>query len=277
MSESKTNNNHLLAVDSHVHLHDWLHFVPMLDSALSAFTRAVSQHKNTNVFSGILVLTEPVGRDTFPRLKTQLETSEDQCRLNSNWHLEATGEDLTIAACHVTGARIYLVSGQQIVTRENLEVLSIYTPQSINDRLNIRETIKEVEKFGGFPVLPWGVGKWLFGRGKLVSCLIEEKKKQRFGIGDNGSRPTFWQHVPQFALARKHDLPLLHGSDPLRVSEARRSAGSSGDLIICPFDSRYPGKSLVNALKENSYERISFREPEKAGHFFKDQIALRFG
>lgn len=276
MSEPSTHQDQLLVVDSHVHLYDWLNLRPMLDNALAAFTQAAEAYKNSGDFAGILVLTEPAGRDTFARLRT-LVGNEAKGALGGPWRLEATAEDLSLSARHTAGAAIYLISGQQTVTRENLEVLALFSPQSVPERASLAETIKAVEARGGYPVLPWGVGKWLFGRGKQVSRVIAASDAGALAIGDNGGRPGFWSHVPQFAEALRHNLPLLHGSDPLPVSETRRSAGSNGDILVCPFDPARPGASLVAALRANRCERVGYGRPESALNFLKDQIALRLG
>lgn len=271
---------HLLVVDSHVHIHNLNNLVHILDAALASFTKAVQVHKTDQDFSGVLCLTEPAGRDNFIRLRDQLDKSVatgETCRLNNNWHLDSTSEDLTIAACHNSGTVIYLLAGQQIVTREKLEVLSISAPQTVQDRMSLTATIEAIENLGGFAILPWGVGKWLFGRGKIVSTCIKEKKSSRIAIGDNGGRPAFWKRVVQFDLAKRHDLPLLHGSDPLRVSELRRTAGSRGDIFVLDFDRNRPAQSLLNALRENTCERIAIGAPETFMHFIRDQVALRLG
>lgn len=267
-------------MDSHVHIHNLNNLVHILDSTLASFGEAVQTHKNTKDFSGVLCLTEPAERDNFARLKDQLDKSVatgEMCRLNSSWYLDSTSEELSLAACHDSGTIIYLVSGQQIVTREKLEVLSLLAPQTVQDRMSLPATIEAIEKLGGFAVLPWGVGKWLFNRGKIVSNCIEGKRNGKIGVGDNGGRPAFWKSVAQFDLARRHDLPLLHGSDPLRVSELRRTAGSRGDILVLDFDKDCPGKSLLEALQENRCERIVFGAPETFMHFIRDQIALRLG
>ncbi|HKJ64034.1 MAG TPA: hypothetical protein VJ969_01430, partial [Desulfopila sp.] len=96
------------------------------------------------------------------------------------------------------------------------------------------------------------------------------------GIGDNGGRPTFWSAIPQFERAKLNDIPLLRGSDPLAVSETRRSAGSFGTVIRCEFDSEHPCRSLLKGLKNNDLERFHFGTLEQPAQFLKDQIALRF-
>ncbi|WP_163337620.1 hypothetical protein [Desulfopila sp. IMCC35008] len=275
MANKKTRQ---LVVDSHVHIHNLNNLVHILDATLTSFDKAVQVHKTDKDFSGVLCLTEPAGRDNFTRLKNQLDKSVatgELCRLNNSWHLDSTAEDLTIAACHESGTVIYLLAGQQIVTREKLEVLSLSAPQTVQDRMSLTATIEAIEELGGFAILPWGVGKWLFGRGKIVSDCIKEKRGNRIAIGDNGGRPAFWKSVVQFDLAKLHDLPLLHGSDPLRVSELRRTAGSRADILVLDFDRDRPAQSLLNALRENTCERIAIGAPETFMHFIRDQIALR--
>jgi hypothetical protein len=245
----------------------------MLDTALASFTDAVHTQKGKVPFSGMLVLTEPRVRDTFPKLRSQLH-SEQPCRLNSEWILEPTDETLSLAAVHSSGAKIFLISGQQVVTRENLEVLAIASEQTIPDRQNLQETLKAIRQHDGYPVLPWAVGKWLLGRGKLINRAIADNGGKPLGIGDNGGRPAFWTMVGQFEQARLYDLPILRGSDPLPV-KGSRTAGSYGTLMSIPFDPTKPAKSLLDALCDKSCERIDFGVLEAPLSFVKDQIALR--
>lgn len=275
MSDNQIADSHILAVDSHVHLYDWVNLVPMLDGARKSFAEAVATHKTSAPFSGVLALTEPADRDTYPRLASQLDQGEESCSLGGGWSLKPTAEQLSLAAVHIDGTILYLISGQQVVTRENLEVLSLFTEQTVPANQTLSETIAAIEARGGFAILPWGVGKWLFGRGKVISQKIVDSARHEFAIADNGGRPAFWSSVPQFSQARLHDLPILHGTDPLRVSETRRGAGSCGDIICCSFDPQKPGTSLLEALRKNSFERIPFGSPESTVEFVKDQLALR--
>ena len=275
MFESETTGSRLLAVDSHVHVYDWANLVPMLDSALKNFSKAVEGRDKNGSFSGVLLLTEPSRRDTFSRLVHQLKDGASRCSLSGGWSLEKTAEPLSLRAVSQSGTALYIICGQQVVTRENLEVLSVFTPQTVPDGMTLAETLADIQARGGYPILPWGVGKWFSGRGKVVRQQIQEATGGKLGIGDNGGRPWFWKRVSQFELARKQHLPILRGSDPLPVSERRRTAGSFGNLIICPFDSEHPGKSLCDALRANRYERIAYGSAESTVNFFRDHIALR--
>lgn len=274
MSESIIVDNQLLALDSHVHLYDWVNLVHMLDAARTSFAQAVAQYKNNIPHYGMLVLTEPATRNTFGKLREQV-AQDDSCPLNRHWSLEATDEPLSLVVTHTSGTRIFLLSGQQIVTRENLEVLSLCTEPTITDRQSLAATITEIQTRQAFPLIPWGVGKWLGSRGKTVSQYIDDNNGQPFGLGDNGGRPSFWKHVAQFNHAKIKNIATLRGSDPLPVDGSRRQAGSFGTLISCSFDLSTPAASLVNALRDNNYERIDFGQLESPLAFLRDQIALR--
>lgn len=274
MSEISSSSTDILAVDSHVHLYNWVDLVPMLDEALASFTNAVQQKKEGQPFYGVLVLTEPRVRDTFPKLRTQLQT-EGPCHLSSDWTLKETGEAVSLAAVHASGTTLFFISGQQVITRESLEVLSIATEQSIPDQLSLDETISIIRDKKGYPVLPWAVGKWLFNRGKHVTRLIETNNGKPLAIGDNGGRPKFWKSVGQFDTAKLYDLPILNGTDPLPTRSRNRMAGSYGNIICCAFDASKPATSLLAALKDKSCERIGYGNLEAPIAFVKDQISLR--
>ena len=135
-----TTPNQLLAIDCHVHVHDWAQFVTQLDAALRSFTAAVASLRTGSAFHGILVLTEPAGRNTFAKLVSQLD-GEGACAFNPGWTLTALPDSLALKASHIDGGHLFLISGQQIVTSENLEVLAIHAAGTIPDRLAIGSPI----------------------------------------------------------------------------------------------------------------------------------------
>ncbi|WP_136798205.1 hypothetical protein [Desulfosediminicola ganghwensis] len=279
MTQPPEGNTSTVLLDSHVHLYHWSDLVPILDSARVCHQEQDTAHHSHNPASAVvLVFTEPRERDTFARLKRQLE-SESTTPLAPDWQLHSTAEPLSLIATHTDGAEIFLISGQQIVTRERLEVLSIATEQSIADRLPLAATLKAIEDAGGFPILPWGVGKWLFRRGKLVSQLIRENDNPvhaPFALGDNGGRPQFWRWVKQFDLARTHNIPVISGSDPLPCSNRRHVAANFGTLISCCFDRERPAMSLLKAIAERTCDTRPFGALTRSMDFMRDQLALRF-
>jgi hypothetical protein len=272
MPLAATSDSHLLALDSHVHIHDLADVPGLLETALLAFRKA-SGAQAARPFSGILVLTEPQSRPTFAALQQRISGKAGSG--TGIWTLAATGEEISLRATRQGGDSLFLLSGQQIVTGENLEVLSLLAPPVVPDGLDLAETVGEVLRLGGLPVLPWGVGKWLGRRGQIVSRFLAESRETPIFLGDNGGRPSFWTSVPQFRQAKSRGITILRGSDPLRCSHGRRGAGSYGTLLTCPWDAARPGQSLRDALTDGNTMFGEFGRLEQPWHFLKDQIALR--
>lgn len=277
MTTSTESNRSLLAVDSHVHLYHKDDLIPALDT--TAACHRTLNHADTAMTptAVVLVLAEPRERNTFARLRRQLE-SATYATLSSRWQLHPTAERISLVAKHIEGAETFLIGGQQIVTSEHLEVLSIATEQTIADRLPLAATLAAVEKAGGFPILPWGVGKWLFERGDLICKLIRANAhaaRAPFALGDNGGRPRFWEWVKQFDMAKEYDIPIISGSDPLPASRSRRGAASFGTLIRCRFDRIRPAASLLAAITERTCEAEPFGKLARPTDFLCEQLALR--
>lgn len=263
-------------MDSHVHLYHWDDLVPILDCALTYRNTRLVVGNSTEV-SVVLVLTEPRERDTFAGLQKQVHKGPSVA-LSPEWQLNVTAESRSLCATHIEGANVFLISGQQIVTGERLEVLAIATEQTITDHLPLKATLAAVEQAGGFPILPWGVGKWLFGRGQLVCKLIRENgnsPRAPFALGDNGGRPWFWSWVKQFNMAKRYGIPIVSGSDPLPCGSRRHAAANFGTLIRCSFDRERPAASLLAAISERSCDIEPFGDLEGSMDFMRDQLALR--
>jgi hypothetical protein len=192
-----------------------------------------------------------------------------------SWRLGTSDEPISLVAQKRTGDIIYLLAGQQLVTAENLEVLSLLALPEIPDGLELAETVRRIRQQGGLPVLPWGVGKWLGRRGAIVSEFLSREHDGPLFVGDNGGRPGLWSFVPQFHQARVRGIRILRGSDPLRCSYRRRSAGSYGNTLRCPFNPDRPGQSLCDALTPAGTTIETFGGHESPLHFLRDQIALR--
>jgi hypothetical protein len=260
----------VVAVDSHVHLHDLSDPAALLDSALAAIRRNLGDRP----LIAVLVVTEPAAQPNFATLgemtMRQLPTAG-----SASWRLDATGESISLRARNRTGDTIYLIAGQQLVTAENLELLALCALPAIPDGLDLPTTVERVRQAGGLPLLPWGVGKWLGRRGAIVSDFLAATHDGPVFVGDNGGRPAFWHSVPQFRQATAGGIRILRGSDPLRCSFRRRGAGSFGNLIDCPLDPDRPGHSLHQALTAADTRIHPFGRLESPWRFCYDQIALR--
>lgn len=61
----------------------------------------------------------------------------------------------------------------KLATRERLEVLACLTDAPFPDGEPLEDTLRRVWHAGGFPVMPWSRGKWLFARGRRVRRALE--------------------------------------------------------------------------------------------------------
>jgi len=262
-------NGTVVAVDSHVHFHDVSDPDALLASALAALRRNLGDKPLT----AALLLTEPAARPTFATLREL--AARGLPGATASWRLEATGETISLQARNRNGDTIYLIAGQQLVTAENLEVLALCALPELPDGLDLQATVRRVRQAGGLPLLPWGVGKWLGRRGRIISEFLAGVRNEPLFVGDNGGRPAFWLSVPQFRQATAGGIRILRGSDPLRCGFRRRGPGSFGNLIDGPLDPTRPGHSLAQALTATASRIQPFGSLESPWHFCRDQIALR--
>ena len=101
---------------------------------------------------------------------------------------------------------------------------------TVADRLPIREVLAAGELAGALRVVPWGVGKWLFGRGRLVNELIGEARPGNgFFLGDSGGTPGAGRICVTSTARPARGIQVLPGTDPLPVS---RPGGASRRLRV---------------------------------------------
>ena len=176
-----------LLIDAHVHLHDCFQLDSFFEQAHRNFEQAAREH-GWGPALGVLMLTESAGVDWFGRLAGMAAGSPAGAGTRStSWMIEATPDRSALVA-RSGGRRLLLVAGRQVVAREGLEVLLLGTRSSVPDGRPIREVLAEGARLGALRVIPWGAGKWLFGRGRLLNELIAAARPVWRGKG-RGSVP----------------------------------------------------------------------------------------
>jgi len=265
----------MIYFDAHVHIQDLFSLEEFFTKSLENFSKQMSQSGVNCSGTFFLLLTEGKTHDYFSLL--QKEVTERTDILSQSWKIEATREEESLLFCHEDwpGVRLFVVAGRQIVTAERLEVLALGTTAKFDDGATLFEAIDCVHQRQGLAVVPWGAGKWLGKRGKIVKNTIETTHFENLFVGDNGGRPVFWPAPAAFALAAKRGIRLLPGSDPLPLAEEEQRAGSFGGFVSGECTTDTPFADLKTLLTDQSVPITPFGSKQGTIRFFKTQIALR--
>ena len=151
------------------------------------------------------------------------------------------------------GEKLFVIAGRQIATGERLEISCLGSDEDFPDGISAREAIGRVRDAGGVPVIPWGVGKWLGSRGRLVAELIGENSD--LFAGDSSLRPRGWPEKI-FSL---HASRTICGTDPLPAPGAENETGRYATIFNAPFDEHDPATSLRAALRTGNFSNAGER------------------
>jgi hypothetical protein len=252
-------------VDAHVHLHDCFEPAVFLDHAWRNFEQAARRVGTEDVL-GVLMFTESAGMDWFGRLAG--------ARVGA-WMVGATADPAALSATR-DRQRLIVVAGRQIVAREGLEVHLLGTRATMPDGLAIRDILEEGRRLGALRVIPWGVGKWLFQRGQLLSKLIADAQPgQGFFLGDGSGRPFFWTRPRHFEEAERRGLRILAGTDPLPIPEEVSRSGSYGFRLGRSLDLDSPAEGLKAALLDPTTDIRRYGRLERLVPFVRHQLAMQ--
>jgi hypothetical protein len=260
----------LWAVDSHVHFHKCYDEGLFFDSCFNNLIKfAPSSVKN-----GLLFFTEGRNEDSFNFFKTKKKIKSTLNEKIDYIVNLLTDEKIIELKWIESGMRVIMLQGFQIVTKENLEVLSLGTNKRLPDGNSIENTISDVLSLGGIPVLPWGFGKWYGNRGKKIDELIMKRIPNLF-LGDNGGRTTLLPNPPQFKLAEANGLEILPGSDPLPFLQEAKRPMSYGFLTKIDFDEERPWESVQQSLLDESLNIEKFGDLTSPLAFIKTQLVMQ--
>ncbi len=222
-----------IIADTHVHLYPCYNYARALDAALTN----MGSYAPIN-YARLLFLTERHDCSFFEKLLSGNITID-------GWGHESVAQEL-LRLTNLAGLNLFLVAGRQIVTHEKLEVSALACNKLIPDGLSAEETVKMIIELGAVAVLPWGVGKWLFSRGKLVNKLVDKFHNQIL-IGDSSHRCFLWPEPINFKDYKKSGRTVLAGTDPLPLIGEELRIGQFGSVFPAPWDGTQ--QELLNMLK----------------------------
>ena len=260
-----------ILVDAHVNVYGCYSLPEFLNSAVKNFSAAATELTINHTPARVLLLTESSNEDYFAKfvLWAKNERAQDE------WRFELTDEPESIVALNRNGDKLYLLAGRQIRTGEDLEVLVACTHQRIADNKNIADTVAEAADSNSVVILPWGFGKWMGHRARIIDELIENLQHQPVHLGDNSGRVPLVGEPPQFRRIRKQGKFVLRGTDPLPFAGQEKRIGRFGFLVHGDFDPSRPAFSIRQLLHQLEVRPIPYGRLERIMPFVRHQVLLQ--
>ncbi len=257
-----------LLVDGHVHLHDCFPTAAFLEHAASNLAIAAERIGADANWAGCLLLAERSGEAYVPRL---LEAGPG----TRHWQIRMHREQGTVEASRSDGVRLFLIVGKQAATRVGLEVLALGTTSEIPDGMPLEETIAAAAAADALPVLPWGVGKWWFDRGRYVLETLERMQATGLMLGDNAARPRWTPPPIAFLRARARGVPILPGTDPLPLAAQVRQAGRYGFILRVEGPLDRPAEAVKRGVRAMTTQPGTFGRRGGVLDVWRSQVDLR--
>jgi len=267
-----------ISIDAHAHYRPCFDVHTFLKYAHYNLSAAAAQVSDERHLACVLFVlgTSPENGDGFRRLRKVIDRELFRSGANcKHWEIQAISERSCMCLVPRGGVPLLIISGRQIQSLEQLEVLALGTTRKFDQGQSIDSLIRTISQAGALPVLPWGVGKWLGKRGKVVKNLIESQTLPDFFLGDNANRPTFWTRPSQFRWAESRGIKNLPGSDPLPFPEEVQRVGHFGVVLEGVIDFSKPVKRLKQLLTDPSTVFKYFGSEETPFRFFRNQLRMQ--
>lgn len=265
-------------IDAHVHIYDCFDLEIFFKNAFRNIRKAASAEMADNVVKqGVLYLAETKGSNWFSLFEEKAASEVVSNGLLSAFKFAKTLETHSIKVCYPNHPAIFIIASQQIITAEKIEVLALGTKDKLPDGLPIQEVLERVQILDALIVLPWGVGKWLGNRGKIIKSIISSQRNRRSSmfLGDIAGRPWLWPLAPMVDLARSYGYQILSGTDPLPLATEAVRAGAYGSILKGEISSEYPAESLKRLLQTSTVNFQQYGRNEKIYRFIQNQILIR--
>jgi SAM-dependent methyltransferase len=267
----KKNGGPVVLIDSHVHLYSCYDLPRLFDSAHENFCKQANE-LGSAAFDSVLLLTESAGHNYFSSIRDG-SWSHPSGKLG-HWRVFPTGEPYSVILKNNTQDRIFLIAGRQIETSERIEVSALFTDRMFTEGRSLEETVFDISDAKALAVLPWGVGKWLGQRGRILTKAISTYSTSVL-LADNGSRPVFWPRPNAFALAEQLGVKILAGSDPLPISGDEKRIGSFGFVLPGPLDESRPGADIRQQIHQLRLSPARFGRLQGLKTFLKNRRGLK--
>ena len=249
--------------DTHVHCYRFSEFEDLLTCA---YQNVASQSFSADNDVLVLFFTDGRRDKTWSKLKAVVEQGGEL----KGWVLEASKDANTLVAKNLNGEQlIYLMAARQINSIERLEFLILGYDGDDEDGATADSIINQFsDQF--MVISPWGVGKWLFARSKILTALLEKYPSALY-LGDNGGRPSFWRWVSHFNKTKQF---VLNGSDPLPIADEIKRVASFGLCIEVDAQLPLSSQEVISYLKDKSIAKTNYGKPLALMPFIKGRLGL---
>lgn len=200
-----------LLIDAHVHIYPSYNLEYLFDNAYKNFS-----HYDNNVDAYGIILTERYDCDAYSELARRKTIKDYQINLKDDF----------LILSKQNSKNMYIFPGQQINTKEGLEILAYFVKNKIPQKLSFKELFQKIYDYKSFPIINWAPGKWLGKRGQLIRSILSNKERVLLGI--SSLLPEKFK-LPKIAVDYKY--PILLGSDPFPLKWQESLIGTCGISI----------------------------------------------
>jgi hypothetical protein len=233
-----------LHIDGHVHFYSFFD----LATAIGALSKRIRRPIDRSTTAFVWLLTE----------LTQCRFFDTLARTESidGYTVQKTEkESLKLTPAEPGEAHLYIIAGRQLVSRENLEILSLASTYNAENRVQTAaDLIRAVSEHHGVPALNWAPGKWMFSRAHVVKQVLDQSTPRNLLIADSTMRPTVWPTPKLMKTAMKRGFKVIAGSDPLPFRREERLIGSYRFTVNGEFDPDSPASSIRSLLLDPQVE-----------------------
>ncbi len=203
-----------VVADTHVHIYPFY----KVEDALSSIAQNLGRYDGVN--HRIACLTERYDCELYAELRDAPRTSVTE-------EFSITRGNKSLAFVHNDNKlNFHLLPGQQVITGENIEILSLNCEQRVGEGKSASQTVEDILAAGGIPVVAWAPGKWFFARGKVVQSLMDSFSPAQLAFGDTTLRPIGWTTPTIIKRARERGFKVFFGSDPLPFAGEEKRPGT---------------------------------------------------
>lgn len=252
-------------VDAHVHFYKREKVSELLDSA--AFNFDSLRAGSPDGIRGCLLLAETANYRVFDELRDTVKVG--------GWSINECHDEPHSLLAERGSCTLSIVSGRQMRTAENLEILALGTARNYPDGLSLAESVEAVHDSGALAVLPWGFGKWTGERLVLLNQMLEWVQPEAIFLGDNGGRLGIIDAPPVLTSAACRGFRVLPGSDPLPLPREYTRVGSFGFIAELELSKRDPWRVLRDWITARSASPMPYGRPLGVGRFLVNQLGIQ--